>query len=122
MPIVGALERYRFVAGAIDAGPMLAVARLASMTLVTCSQTLPEDLGAALDRCAGSRREDSELLRLSRIEELNKEFEKLELSTLTQEARVVRDIIHLVWMSLFERYYRLTNENQRKGEQSAGDN
>jgi hypothetical protein len=33
--------------------------------------------------------------------------EKMELSTLTPEARIVRDVIRLVWMSLFQRYYWL---------------
>ena len=37
----------------------------------------------------------------------------LEPPTLTAEARNVRDIIHRVWMSLFERYYLLNERDQQ---------
>jgi hypothetical protein len=46
------------------------------------------------------------------IEVLYAAFKKLELPTLTQEARVVRDIIDLIWMNLFQRYYWLKERDQ----------
>jgi hypothetical protein len=39
------------------------------------------------------------------IEMLNAAFQKLELSTLKPEVRIVRDVVPLLWMSLFQRYY-----------------
>jgi hypothetical protein len=90
------LKRYRFVAGGIDTGPLLTAARLAATTLAACDQLLPDDLANALAKCAASKREDGELRRLAAIETLNAAFEKLEISTLTAEARNVRDIIYLV--------------------------
>jgi hypothetical protein len=107
VPTVQALERYYFVASGIETGPLLTAARLASVTLAACNQDLPEDLRRALADCAASKRGDSDLHRLATIEALNAEFEKLELLTLTPEARVVRDIIHLVWMNVFQRYFWL---------------
>jgi hypothetical protein len=112
-PTLQALERYRFVASGIDAGPLLTAARLAAMTLAACNQSLPEDLANAVAECAAGKREDGELRRLAAIEALNAAFEKLELPTLTAEARNVRDIIHLVWMSLFQRYYWLKERDQQ---------
>ena len=49
------------------------------------------------------------------IEALNAAFEKLELSTLTPEARVVRDIIHLVWMNVFQRCFWLREAAKQNG-------
>jgi hypothetical protein len=112
-PIIQALQRYRFVASGIETGPMLTAARLASTTLAACNQDLHEDLASAVTKCAASKREDRELQRLAAIEVLNAAFEKLELSTLTQEARLVREIIDLIWMSLFQRYYWLKERDQQ---------
>jgi hypothetical protein len=108
-PTIRALERYRFVASGIDPGPQLAAARLAANALAECNQDLPEDLAEAISKCAASKRADGELQQLAVIEAANAAFEKQELSLLTPEARTVRDITNLVWMSLFERYFWLKN-------------
>jgi hypothetical protein len=52
---------------------------------------------------------DGEFPQLAAIEALHAAFEKLEL--LTPEARNVRDIINLVWMNLFQRYFWLKDRN-----------
>jgi hypothetical protein len=107
-PIIRALERYRFVASGIDPGPQLAAVRLAANALAECNQTLPDDLVEIVAKCAASKRADGEFQQLAIIESANAVFEK-ELSLLTPEARTVRDIVHLVWMSLFQRYFWLKN-------------
>jgi hypothetical protein len=119
-PIIRALERYRFVASAIDTGQLLTTARLSAATLVTCNQNLPEDLATTVLQCAASTRKDGELRRLAAIEALNAAFEKLELAALTEEARIVREIINLVWMSVFQRYYWLKEREQDKSAGSTG--
>jgi hypothetical protein len=111
-PTIRMLERYRFVASSTDVGPLLAAAQLACRTLAACNQCLPEDLANAVAKCAASERKDSDFRRLAAIEALNDAFDKLELAPLTPEARNVRDIIQLVWMSLFQRYYRLKEREQ----------
>lgn len=113
VPTIRALERYHFVANGIDVGPLMTVAQLAAMALVACNQSLPEDLANAVTKCAGSKRADGELRRLAAIEVLNKAFEKPERPTLAPEAQIVRDIIHLVWMSLCHRYYWLKEKDQQ---------
>jgi hypothetical protein len=112
-PIIRALERYRFVASGIDPGPQLAATRLAANTLVECQQRLPEDLAKAVSDCAASKRADGEFQQLAVIEAANAAFEKQELSLLTPETRIVRDIINLVWMTLFPRYFWLKNRNSK---------
>jgi hypothetical protein len=54
-PTVRALEHYRFVGSVIDPGPQLTAARLASLTLADCNESLPEGLASALAGCAASR-------------------------------------------------------------------
>ncbi|MEJ1968463.1 MAG: hypothetical protein WDN03_07510 [Rhizomicrobium sp.] len=112
-PTVQALERYRFVASAVDTGPLLTASRLASAMLAACNQSLPDELANALAGCAAGKREDGELRRLAGIETLNAAFEKQALPTLTPEVRIVRDLIHLVWMSLFQRFYWLKERDQQ---------
>jgi hypothetical protein len=112
-PIIQALQRYRFVASGIEFGPMLTSARLASVTLAACNQDMPADVASAVTICAASKRDDGELQRLAAIQALDAAFKKVELPTLTQEARVVRDIIDLVWMGLFQRYYWVKGLEQR---------
>jgi hypothetical protein len=114
VPVVEALERYRFVASAVDAGPMLTAARLASIKLAECGLHLPDSLESALAKCAASNRKDTEFEQLGAIESLNASFEKLEVATLAPEVRIVRDVIHLVWMALFQRYYWLKDTSQLK--------
>jgi hypothetical protein len=114
VPIIQALERYRFVASSLDPGPLLTAARRASAMLAACNQNLSEDLSSAISKCAASNRADGELRQLAAIEELNATFQKLELATLTPEARSTRDIIHLVWMSAFGRYYWLKGRDEQK--------
>ncbi len=96
----------------VDPGPLITSVRLASATLAACNQSLPQDIVNSLSKCASIRREDSELHRLSAVEELNGQFKKLEPSTLTPEAARVRDIVDLVWMALFQRYYWLKEQKQ----------
>lgn len=110
-PTIRALERYRFVASGVDPGLLLTAARLGAVTLAACNQRLPEELTNSLARCATTKREEGELRQLAAIETLYMAFEKTELPTLTPEARNVRDIIQLVWMSLFQRYYWLQEHN-----------
>jgi Apea-like HEPN len=110
-PTVRALERYRFVASGIEPGPQLAAVRLAANALVECNQSLPEDVANAVSKCAAGKRADGEFQQLSAIEAANAVFQKQDLSILTPEARTVRDIIHLVWMSLFMRYVWLKNKD-----------
>jgi hypothetical protein len=109
-PIIRALEHYRFVGSIIDPGPQLTAARLASLALAECNDSLPEDLASALARCAASKRADGEFAQLAAIEALHAAFEKQQL--LTPEARNTRDLIDLVWMNLFQRYFWLKNRNQ----------
>jgi hypothetical protein len=113
-PTVLALERYHFVASGIDMGLLLTAARRVSAVLGARNQSLSEDLASAITKCAASKRADGELQQLAAIEQLNAAFEKLELATLTPEARIARDVIHLVWMSAFGRYFWLKSQDQQK--------
>jgi hypothetical protein len=116
-PIVRALERYHFVASEMDTGLMLTAARLAAVALAECGQRLPDDLVSALAGVASSKREDGDIRRLAAIELLYGVYEKQELSALTPEARMVHDIIKLVWLSLFQQYFWLKSQ-QDKGSAS----
>jgi hypothetical protein len=111
-PTVQALERYHFVASGIESGPRLAAASLAAAALSKCDHSLPDEVAKALASCASSKREDSELNRLAAVAALDEAFGKPELPLLGQEVRVVREIVHLVWMSLFQQYYRLKESSQ----------
>jgi Apea-like HEPN len=114
VPTMRSLERYRFVASSVDTGPLLTAARLASAMLVACNQTLREPVAKALSACAANKREDGELRRLDAIEVLDQALGNLEASTLTPEVRVVREIVHLVWMSLFQIYYWLKERDRQQ--------
>ncbi|MBH5371013.1 hypothetical protein [Bradyrhizobium glycinis] len=106
-PTIRALERYRFLAHAPDPGPQLTAARLASLSLIDCNLDLAEDLTTAMAGCAASKRSDGEFKQLSAVEALQRAFEKQDDAMLAPEARNVRDLIGLVWMSEFPRYFRL---------------
>ncbi|MCK1641476.1 hypothetical protein IVA95_29005 [Bradyrhizobium sp. 157] len=111
---IRALERYRFLANAADPGPQLAAARLAALSLMECNLDLPEDLATAIAECATSKRSDGEFKQLSAIEALQRVFEKQDGSTLAPVTRNVRDIIGLVWMSEFPRYFHLKDLNEKE--------
>jgi hypothetical protein len=111
-PTIQGLKRYRFVAGFTETGPLITAVRLASAALIACNQPLPTDLVSAVTNCASIKREDGELQRLSAVEELDAMFKKLEPSTLTPEAYILHELIDLVWMSLFQRYFWLKEQKQ----------
>ena len=113
-PTIRALERYRFVGSSIDPGPQLAAARLAALALTECKLDLPEDLASAVAGCAAIKRADGEFQQLAAIEALQRAFEKQDGSMLTPEVRNVRDIVGLVWMSLFPRYFQLKKRNDEE--------
>jgi hypothetical protein len=113
-PTIRALERYRFLANAPDPGPQLAAARLATLSLMECNPDLPEDLATAVAGCAASKRSDGEFKQLSAVEALHRLFEKQDDAALALETRNVRDIIGLIWMSEFPRYFRLKALNDEK--------
>jgi hypothetical protein len=100
----------------MDTGLMLTAARLAAIALAECCQILPDDVAKALAGVASSKREDGEIRRLAAIESLYGAYEKQEQCPLMPEARMVHDIIKLVWLSLFQRYFWL------KGQQDKGSN
>ncbi|MGY0576229.1 hypothetical protein ACTGJ9_038820 [Bradyrhizobium sp. RDM12] len=113
-PTLRALERYRFLANAPDPGPQLVASRLAALSLMECNLNLPEDLATTIAECAASKRSDGEFKQLSAIEALQRAFEKQDDATLAPESRNVRDLIGLVWMSEFPRYFRLKALNDEK--------
>ncbi|MES5486768.1 hypothetical protein QMZ05_28790 [Bradyrhizobium sp. INPA03-11B] len=115
VPIIRALERYRFVDGATDPGPQIAAVRLAALTLLKCDLELSELLKNAMARCGAAKRSDSELEKLSGIEALHELLKEQEVSTLSPETRTVRDLIDLIWTSLFIRYFTLKERNQDSG-------
>lgn len=75
-------------------------------TYLRISPLLPPD--------TASKRSDGEFKLLSAIETLHREFEKQDDTTLAPETRNVRDIVGLVWMSEFPRYFRLKALNDEK--------
>lgn len=111
---VRALERYRFVMSGTEIGTMLAAVKLSSATLVACNQYLSPEVTGALTTCSAIKREDGELSLLGAAKLLNEAFKKLDLSTLSQEARVVRDITELVWMGSFQKYFWLKEKEEQK--------
>ena len=113
-PTVRAIERYRFVASAVSSGPAVTAVRLAATTLEACGQDLPPELAAAVAACGGSKRQDGEVHELETIERLYDVFEKSSLAALSLEVRITRDLVHLVWMTLFQRYYWLKEQLQKK--------
>jgi hypothetical protein len=56
------------------------------------------------------KRGDGDLARLAALEALNENLERLEQTTVTQEMHVVRGLVNLAWMSLFQRYFWLKQE------------
>ncbi|MCK1705025.1 hypothetical protein IVA86_27360 [Bradyrhizobium sp. 146] len=113
-PVMRALERYRFVYGSIDLGSQLTAVRLSASALGECNLSLAEDLANAVAGCAASKRADGELKQLAAIDALRSVFEKQDLATLEPEVRVVRDLVELVWMNVFPRYYSLKEHNKGK--------
>jgi hypothetical protein len=86
---------------------------LAASTLVACKKDLPQELAEAVAACAGCKRQDGEAQELETIGRLNDVFEKSSLSSLSPEAHILHDIVHLVWMNLFQRYYWLKEQQER---------
>ncbi|TPL88807.1 hypothetical protein FJ950_00090 [Mesorhizobium sp. B2-3-14] len=119
-PILRALERYQFVANTVSPGPAITSVRLTAATLAACATDLPQELAETLAACAQSKRQDGEMRELGTIERLHGTFEKLDLSSLSPEARICRDIVHLVWMNLFQRYYWLKEQQNKPDRDSAG--
>lgn len=113
--IVRALDRYRFVASGLDRGLMLEAARLSAEMLVTSGISVSEQLEHALKACAERKRDGGDLRKLAAVEALASAFQGLEVPSLTPAVRVVREIVSLVWMSLFPQYQWL-KEQTRKGE------
>lgn len=111
-PTISALERYQFISGMILRGPLISAVRCASMTLRECGQSLEKDLADVLAMSAASKREDGELTQLAIIEQLHTAFENSEPSNLTPEARIVRDLVEVAWMSVFQHYYWLKERDQ----------
>lgn len=111
-PIIRALERYRFVDSVIDPRPQIAAVRLAALALLKCDLELSEPLKNAMARCGSVKRSDSEFEKLAGIEALHGLLKEQELATLLPETRTVRDLVDLIWMSLFTRYFVLKERNQ----------
>jgi hypothetical protein len=109
---VDTLKRYRFVASALVPGPAMTAARLAAAALAACSQDLPQELADGVAACAATKRQDGELQTLATIEQLYTAFAKANLGPLSSEARIVRDLVDLVWMSLYQRYFWLKDQRQ----------
>jgi len=113
-PTLRALHRYQFVSGVFEAGPAIAAVRAAAAALVSCGQELEQELGEAVVGAASGIRRDVEVQRLESIELLHGVFEKLSLSSLSPEVRILRDLVQLVWMKLFPRYYWLKKREQKR--------
>lgn len=103
-----ALERYRFIPSReISRVTLITAVTYAAETLIECKLPLPQNLADALTRCSISTRGDDELTRLGVVENLTNAFESIDLTCFAPEARIVRDLAEIAWMSLFERYYLL---------------
>jgi hypothetical protein len=110
---VRALEHYQFVpSGEVSKATMIAAVRRAAATLLNCGGPSAQTVIDALTKIAAAKREDGEFAELAAIEELHATFEKYELANLTTEERIVRDLVEIAWMSLFQYYYWL---KERKG-------
>ena len=89
-----ALEKYQFIpSGDVAAGTMITAVRHAAATMIECGQPLTKNLIDALEKSATSKREDGELAQLAIIEQLDKAFRNTEPTSLSPEARIVRDLV-----------------------------
>jgi hypothetical protein len=75
---------------------------------------LERELGEAVVSAASGNRRDVEVQQLESIELLHGVFEKLSVSSLSPEVRILRDLVQLVWMKLFPRYYWLKEREQKR--------
>lgn len=119
-PIVEALERYRFVATAVDTSVLLGAARLSAATLLACQLDLPSELQASLAAFANSKRDEHDFGRLSALSGLIDTMEKAALSGLAGETRPAVELIRLVWANLFPRYFHLKAVKDQAGAQTTG--
>jgi hypothetical protein len=113
-PTLRAIQRYRFVTSAVSTGPAITAVRKSATTLAACGQSLSQELAEPIAACAESNRQQGELKELEVIEHLYGAFEKLDLSALSPEARIVRDVVHVIWLSLFQRYYWMKEQMKRR--------
>lgn len=113
-PIIRAIERYQFVAHATSSAELISAVRLAAVTLTATAKELPHGLAEVVAACASGRRQSREVQQLAEIERLDAVFEQIGLSSLSAEVRILRDIAHIVWMKLFERYYWLKEQQKPK--------
>ncbi|MBV5269925.1 MAG: hypothetical protein JZU55_08515 [Afipia sp.] len=111
-PTLQALERYRFVANTVSPGPAVTAVRLAALAIAACGQDLWQELTEAVTACANSKRQDGEMQELETIARLYDVFERSALPSLSPETRILRDIVHHVWMNLFSRYYWLKDQQR----------
>ena len=103
-----ALERYQFIpSGEVSKTTMIGAVRRAAATLLKAGLTTQE-LSEVLTKVVSTKRDDGELAELAAIEELDAALRKCDSSNLTPEERIVYRLVEVVWMSLFQYYYWLS--------------
>src|SRR4051794_2783355 len=89
----------------------MSAVRYTAAALIATGQPFVQDLADALARVNVGKREDGEFRQLATIKDLTEAFEATEPASLTQEARVARDLVEMTWRRLFMLYYWLKDRN-----------
>jgi hypothetical protein len=112
-PTLRASKRYRFVpSGQFARGRLISAVRYAAAALAATGQSFAQDLVDALSKVEGAERRDGEFKQLAAIKQLTEAFEATESASLSQEARIVRNLVEYAWMNLFQIYYWFEDRNK----------
>ena len=86
--------------------------RYAAAALAATGQSFEQDLDDALLKVEGAERQGGEFEQLAAIKQLTEAFEATELASLSQEARIVRNLVEFAWMNLCQIYYWFEDRNK----------
>lgn len=102
--LVDELNRYQFVPGSSPITTVLTACRVAAKTLRRCDATLPDALATALTAMEKNHKDPFD--NMSAMAALDEAFRQAEFSTLTDAAKIVKDLVEVGWRGLFMLYYR----------------
>lgn len=115
-PTIRAAAHFRFVASdGPSVGPMLAAVSAGAAALADCDADLDPAVSAALGEVTARTRQDGELAQLEAIRLLHDAFKALPMPALDTPRRVMFDLVDLVWMAAFRRYFALRDRRGPAG-------